>query len=100
MSKIKELFVKSMNVIMLDCDEATLYALKDDSHSLGCLKRMQLKMHLASCEYCKSFVEQSKIINEKVNSIKEIDESNLTIHLTKQQKVNLQDTVETRLNNN
>lgn len=97
MSKLKEIFAKGMNAIMLDCDQATLYATKNDFKSLSCLQRMQLKMHLASCKFCKNFVEQSKIITNEVNVIKEIDEKNLQIHLTEQQKESLQETVESNL---
>ena len=97
MNKAKEIMMKGMKAIMLDCDKATFYATKKETEKLGYVKRMQLKMHLVSCKLCRSFVEQSKIISTEINSIKEIDETNLSIHLTTQQKDKLQDTVESNI---
>ncbi len=97
MSKIKEIIGKGMNAIMLDCEKATMYATRNEVEGLGCIKRIQLKMHLTTCKLCRSFVEQSKIISSEVTSIKEIDESNLKVHLTEQQKEHLQETVESNL---
>ena len=97
MSKMKEIIGKGMNAIMLDCEKATMYATKNEVEGLGCIKRIQLKMHLTTCKLCRSFVEQSKIISSEVTSIKEIDENNLEVHLTEQQKENLQETVESNL---
>lgn len=97
MTSLKDIIGKGMNMVMLDCDKATMYATQNDFKSLGCIKKMQLKMHLASCKLCRSFVEQSKIITNEINSIKVIDESNLTEHLTKEQKENLQETVESNM---
>lgn len=100
MSKIKELYVKGMNAIMLDCDQAVMYATKKEFKSLNFIHRMQLKMHLAGCKFCKTFVEQSDVISKQLNEIKEIDENNLKIHLTEKQKEHLTETVESNLKNN
>lgn len=88
-----------MNAIMLDCDQAIMYATKKEFKSLNCLHRLQLKMHLAGCKFCKSFVEQSDVISKQLNEIKEIDENNLRIHLTEKQKERLTETVESNLKN-
>lgn len=100
MSNLKEIYIKGMNAIMLDCDRAALYATKNDFKSLGCIKRMQLKMHLSGCEFCRTFVEQSKIITSQINEMKEIDGDNLKIHLTENQKEHLRETVESNLKEN
>lgn len=97
MSKIKELYVKGMNAMMLDCDQALFYATKKDLSSLSFMKRLQLRMHLSGCEFCKNFVEQSEVISKHITKMKEIDENNLKVHLTKEQKVHLHETVEDNL---
>lgn len=94
MNALKEIMMKGMGAIMLDCDKATLYATKYEFHSLSCIKKIQLKMHMASCKFCRSFVKHSKILTEEINSVKEIDGTNLTHHLTEEQKEHLQETVE------
>jgi hypothetical protein len=100
MSKLKELYVKGMNAMMLDCDQAMFYATKYDLSNLSFMKRLQLKMHLKGCEFCKTFVEQSEVISKQISKMKEIDENNLKVHLTKKQKVHLNETVENNLKNN
>lgn len=99
MSKIKELYIKGMNAIMLDCDQAVMYATKKEFKSLNCIHRMQLKMHLAGCKFCKTFVDQSDIITNQLREINVIDENNLKIHLTEKQKEHLAETVESNLKN-
>jgi len=99
MSKLSDKLMRGMNAIMLDCDKATLYATQNEMKQLGCIKRIQLKIHLATCELCRAFVKQSKIINRQVNVLKAVDEKNLKLHLTGPQKITLQKTIETYLNN-
>lgn len=99
MSKIKEYLMKGMSAVMLDCEKATLYATQNEMKQLGCVKKIQLKMHIASCELCRTFVKQSQIITRQINVLKEIDDDNLKEHLTNQQKEKLQETVESYLNN-
>lgn len=86
MSKLKDTWIKGMNAIMLDCDKATLYAAKNEMNQLGCIKRMQLKMHLASCELCRTFIKQSQIISSQVKALKDIDDSEFKLHLSESQK--------------
>ena len=88
-----------MSAIMLDCEKATLYATKSEFQSLGCVRRVQLKIHLVTCEFCRSFVQQSKIITKQLHVMKDIDPENLELHLTQKQKEDLRETVESHLEN-
>ena len=94
MSKMKEMMVKGMNMVMLDCDRATYLASKNEIESLGCVQRMQVKMHLMGCKFCRTYSKQSILIKEQVDKMKEIDADNLHLHLTDDQKNRLQQTVD------
>ena len=83
-----------MNMVMLDCDHATLLATKKDMVKLGCIKKMQLRMHLMGCRYCREYVRQSEIINDEINIVKQIDPENLSVRLTDEQKTRLNETIE------
>jgi len=91
--------MRSMNAIMLDCEKATLYATQNELKSLGCIKRMQLKMHMATCVLCRTFVKQSKIIINQTNAYKEIDSTKLKTHLSEIQKDRLNKTINNYLHN-
>ena len=94
MSKMKEMVVKGMNMVMLDCDRATYLATKNEIESVGCVQRMQLKMHLMGCKFCRTYSKQSNLINKQMDNMKELDTDNLLLHLTGEQKNRLQQTVE------
>ena len=100
MSKMKEIMIKGMSKVMLDCDHATYLLTQSEYEKLHCVKRVQLKMHLASCKLCRAFAKQSKIITGQLDSLKEIDEDNLSLHLSNQQKEELQETIETNIKSN
>jgi hypothetical protein len=97
MSKHTDKFMRVMNAILLDCDKATLYATQHEMKQLGCVKRMQLKMHLATCELCRTFVKQSKIINDQVGVFQKVDETNLKLHLSGPQKEKIQKIIDAYL---
>ena len=92
--------MKGMNSIMLDCEHASSLVTKIEFVKLSCIKRMQLKMHLASCKFCRAFADQSKIINSQLDDIKNIDEDNLNEHLTHEQKEEIQETLDATLKEN
>ena len=94
MSKLKGMIMKGMNVVMLDCDKATFLTTKKDVDRLGCIQRTQLNLHLMGCKYCRAYARQSKIISEELVKEKNIDSNHFKIHLTSDQKNNLQKTVE------
>lgn len=88
------MMVKGMNLVMLDCDQATMVSTHLDLESVGFLKKLQLKMHLMGCKYCREYVKQSKILVNELNKLKEIDPENLQIHLTPEQKETLEEAIE------
>jgi len=82
-----------MSKIMLDCDNATLLITKGEFEELGCINKLKLKMHLASCKFCRNFSDQSKYISTQLNDFKSIDPKKLRLHLTDAQKSRLNKTV-------
>ena len=64
MTKQKSVIKKGMEKIMLDCDHATFLITKSEFEKLGCVQKIQLKMHLAYCKFCRRFAQQNKIISE------------------------------------
>lgn len=97
---MKGILMKGMNSIMLDCEHASSLVTKSEFVKLSCIKRVQLKMHLASCKFCRAFADQSKIITRQLDDIKNIDEDHLKEHLTNKQKEEIQETLETTLKEN
>lgn len=69
---IKKMMVKGMDVVMLSCDEATYLITKAEFHNIGCIKRMQLKIHLMGCELCRRFKIQSEYIDLSLQTIEDI----------------------------
>lgn len=89
MSTMKEIMMKGMHAVMLDCEHATLFAVRAESEKLGCLKKLQLNMHLMGCKFCRAFVEQSKIISRQLNEMKTFQPGEEEVHLTEEQKNDL-----------
>ncbi len=87
-----------MNKVMLDCDHATYLAVKEESEKLGCIQKLQLRMHLMGCKLCRAFVEQSKTISEEVTSMKTIDPDHYEVELTEDQSESLKKVVEEHKN--
>ena len=93
MTKLKNMMMKGMSKIMLDCDKATLLVTKTEFVKLGWVDRIKLKMHLASCKFCRNFSEQSNYISAQLNDFKSIDPQKLRLHLSDEQKNRLNKTV-------
>ena len=92
---IKEMMIRGMDVVMLNCEEATYLITKSELTKLGCVKRMQMKMHLMGCELCRRFKQQSEFINKNLEQL-EIKNQNLYKHkLPDIKKKELQSLVET-----
>jgi hypothetical protein len=53
--KAEKMMMKGMSKIMLDCDNATLLITKGEFEQLRCINKLKLKMHLASCKFCRNF---------------------------------------------
>ena len=93
MTKLKNMIMKGMSKIMLDCDKATLLLTKAEFEELGWVNRLKLKMHLASCKFCRNFSEQSNYISTQLNDFKSIDPQKLRLYLSDEQKNRLNKTV-------
>lgn len=69
---IKQMMIRGMDAVMLSCEEATLLITKSELEKVGCMKRMQLKMHLAGCELCRRFKIQSEMIDQSLKTLENI----------------------------
>ncbi len=69
---IKKMMIRGMDAVMLSCEEATYLITKSEMTKVGCIKRMQLKMHLAGCELCRRFKIQSELIDKKLANLENI----------------------------
>ena len=88
-----------MEKIMLDCNQATYLITKSEFESLGCIQKIQLKMHLAYCKFCRRFAQQNKIISETLEDFKKIDAGHLHLHLSEKQQAKLKETIESEIAN-
>ncbi len=87
MNKVQKIWKKSMDKIMLSCDSATLLITKGEFTRLSCVEKVQLKIHLASCKFCRRFKQQSEFISYTIRQADRIPEKeNLRLHLTETQK--------------
>lgn len=68
---IKRMMIKGMDAVMLNCEEATYLVTKSEMSQIGCLKTMQLKMHLVGCELCRRFKMQSVMINKSLEKLEQ-----------------------------
>jgi hypothetical protein len=98
MSKMKKRMMKGMNKIMLSCDTATYLITRSEYEKLSCINRMQLKMHLAGCKYCRRFAEQSKYISEQLKKVRNPETQKLSICLTEKQKQKINTAIENQIN--
>ena len=94
MGSMKDIMVKGMNKVMLSCEEASLVATQNDLDKVSCAKRLQLRMHLMGCKFCREFARQTKMINTEIDRMKEIDPAHLEVHLSPSQKKRLQEAIE------
>lgn len=89
MSGIKKHIIKGMHKVMLNCDTATLFVTKREYVKLGCVDRMKLSMHLATCKYCRQFAKQSESISQHIAELNNAKPDKLTHQLTQKQKDNI-----------
>ena len=99
MSSLNEIMMKGMNKIMLDCEEATLLATRAEFEKVGCVKKIQMKMHIMSCKFCRAFMEQSRYITSQIKIMSTINEHDLEHHLTEEQKNRISKNLEKQINN-
>lgn len=89
---MKKMMIRGMDAIMLSCEEATYLITKSEMTKVGCIKRMQLKMHLAGCELCRRFKIQSDFIDQNLASLEHLNLNNPSLNkeLPKEKKEELQ----------
>lgn len=89
---MKKMMIRGMDAIMLSCEDATYLITKSEMTKLGCIKRMQLKMHLAGCELCRRFKIQSDFIDENLTNLENLNLNNTSSakELPKEKKEELQ----------
>lgn len=98
MKNIDKIMSGAMTRVMLNCDKATFLISKNEEGELKCIDRVQLKMHLLSCKYCRRFSEQSKFITKQIGMISANRTENIVHHLSKDQKSKIQKHVDIYLN--
>lgn len=69
---IKQMMIRGMDVVMLSCEEATYLITKSEFEDLGCVKQMQLEMHLMGCKFCRRFKLQSEIIDKSLKTLENL----------------------------
>ncbi len=55
--------------IITNCEKSTLLIEKRQLSSLGLIDRLYIKIHLASCEECRTYQKQSAVINHMADRI-------------------------------
>lgn len=91
--------MKGMNKVMLSCDTATYLITRSEYDKLSCIKKMQLKMHMAGCKYCRYFAEQTKYISKLLNKIRDPETQKLSVCLSDKQKKKINTAIENQLDN-
>jgi len=91
---IKQLMIRGMDAVMLNCDEATYLITKSELTQIGCIKRVQLKMHLMGCDLCRRFNLQNDFINENLDQLETHHQTHLSQELPTEKKDELQSIVE------
>lgn len=62
---------------IIPCTQATFLISKREKHALPFREKFQLLIHLMICEFCRRFLEQTRIISKAAKSI--IAEEKLTV---------------------
>ncbi len=86
MSKAKKMWVRTMDLVMLNCDTATLLITRSEFEKLSCTDQIKLKMHLAGCKFCRRFKKQSEFISYALRHTPTFRENDLPLRLNDQQK--------------
>ncbi|WP_316802984.1 hypothetical protein [Pedobacter nototheniae] len=83
--------------IAYNCRKATFLIEKQQLTSITLREKMELKIHLAGCIICQTFMQQSITINKMVHNL--FHSSNRTdLKLDKQFKEDLQEVINERIN--
>jgi hypothetical protein len=85
--------------IAYNCRKATLLIEKKQIDKLTLREKLELKIHLAGCSVCRTFEQQSIMINKMVHQLLH-SAQHPEITLDKEFKENLQNRIEEELNKN
>ncbi len=98
MSKIRQIWIKGMNKVMLSCDTAAFLITKNEFIKLSSTEKIKLKLHLASCKFCHRFKKQSKLISLQIHKMNEnLNRNHLTFMLSEEQKRQMKATIQARI---
>ena len=73
--------------MMLNCRQATLLVDKQEYVELSTKEKLDLKLHLSTCRYCRNYSVQSTIINKTIEKMFIFNK--LEFKLTEKQKQKL-----------
>ncbi len=62
--KFKRLVIKTMDILMLDCKQASILITKELENNIGFWEKWRLKIHTQHCRFCHNFQVQSKKIDQ------------------------------------
>ncbi|WCT10587.1 hypothetical protein [Mucilaginibacter jinjuensis] len=89
--------MSELKKIAYNCRKATFLIEKKQIDSLTLREKLELKIHLAGCSVCRTFQQQSIVINKMVHDLLHSTQ-NREITLDKEFKDELQNRIEEELN--
>lgn len=85
--------------IIYNCRKATYLIEKSQIGNITLREKLELKIHLAGCSVCKTFLKQSVLINKMVHDLFQSPATN-ELKLDDQFKKELQERIEDKLDKN
>lgn len=83
------MYKRIIHLFVLSCEKATFLIEKRLHTSLSPVEKLQLRVHLSLCEYCKAYKDKAIFLDKLLDDERTIKESN---HLFSEQEVdNLKD---------
>ena len=77
-----------MNKLAMSCKQASLLAAKQSFERLSFLEKVKLKMHTSMCDACKTFGQESQLIDEAIVKILQQKEKQV-VKLTEEQRLRI-----------
>ena len=84
--------------IIYNCRQATYLIDKKEMHPLTLRERIELRIHLLGCGFCRIYKKQSHVINEMVQQL--FRSSEQAVKLDDKYKAELRERIEEELNKN
>ena len=91
--------MSELKKIAYNCRKATFLIEKKQIGTISLREKLELKIHLAGCSVCRTFQQQSIVINKMVHDLLHSAQSR-EITLDKEFKDELQNRIEEELNKN